>query len=94
MVLISPLSGCDKRPEQRMRMVGAGLEFGVELYTDVELVVGDLDGLDQLAAGRNAGHAQTGPLECITEGAVELVAVAVTFLYFFCRVGVRQDGIG
>ena len=77
-----------------MCMVGAGLEFRVELYTDVERVVGDLDGLDQLAAGRNAGHAQTGLLERVTEGAVELVAVAVTFLYFLCRVGVRQDGIG
>ena len=77
-----------------MRMVGAGLKFGVELYTDVERMVGDLDGLDQLAAGRNAGHAQTGLLERVTEGAVELVAVAVSFLAFLCRVGVRQDGLG
>ena len=41
--------------EQRMGMIRAALEFGMELDADVEFTVGQLHGLDQTAVGAGAG---------------------------------------
>ena len=68
---------CNKRLEQRMRAVGAGLEFGVELYADIERMVWDLDCFNQLAGGRGACNQHTLFFDLLTEIIIEFITVAV-----------------
>ena len=69
--------GRDKAAEQRMRLIGAALEFGVELRADEPGVALRLDDLDERAVGGETGEAHAGVREVVAEVVVELVAVAV-----------------
>ena len=51
--------GCDKAAEQGMRLVGAALEFGVELYADEPRMLGYLNDLNKALVGRNTCYLQT-----------------------------------
>ena len=68
----------DEALEQRMSAVGAALELGVELGTQMEVPAGQLYGLHQMAVRAGAGNDQAGVLHLLPEVVVELVAVAVT----------------
>lgn len=69
-----------KCPEQWVRMIGAALELGMELYADEETQSGYLDGFNNAAVGRGAGNAKTGADKPLAQCVVELIAVTVTFM--------------
>ena len=69
--------GRDKAAEQGMRLVGAALEFRVELRADEPGVALRFDDLDERAVGGETGEAHAGVREVVAEVVVELVAVAV-----------------
>ena len=62
-----------------MGFVRSGLELGMILYADVEGPVGELDGLDQSAVGREAREGQACFLQHIAVIVIELIAMTVAF---------------
>ena len=69
-----------------MRIVGTGLQLGMELNADKEGVVGKLDYLDESAPGVPAGEIHAGAAEIFDKFVVEFVAVAVAFVYLLTAV--------
>ena len=63
--------GRDKAAEQGMRLVGAALEFGVELRADEPGVALRFDDLDERAVGRETGEAHAGVREVVAEVVVD-----------------------
>src|SRR5664280_1098057 len=79
--LVKPRVGCGDEPfEQRMRLVGFAVEFGMKLAGDVEGVVGKLDDLDQLAIRREPAQDESRFVELFPIDIVELVSMPVAFL--------------
>ena len=74
----------DKFAEERVRVVGARLEFGVELHADKEIVVVDLHRFAECPVGRKPGKRHARLFELLAVVVVEFEAVAVAF----------ADGIG
>ena len=60
-----------------MRLVRAALEFWVELHTDEERLVAQLDGLDYAAVRGASAQAQSVLAEHLAVVVIELVAVTV-----------------
>ena len=69
--------GFDQSEEERMRAVGAGLEFGMELHADVEAVFGNLYSLNDMSVRGHSAYAKSRRGEHIAVVVVEFVTVAV-----------------
>src|SRR5688500_15392395 len=77
-----------------MRPGGARLELGMELAADVPGVVGQLDHLDESPVRGLARQAQPVLRQHVTEGIVDLPAVAVPLAALAARVGLRRARAG
>jgi len=71
--------GADEGGEERMRLEGLGLEFGVELAAQEPRVIGSFDDFDVGSVGRGAGDVEAGAGQQRFVFAVEFVTVTVTF---------------
>ena len=77
-----------------MGLVGAALEFRVELDTHLEGAVRQLHGLHNVAVGRGAADHEARVLEILPEIVVEFVAVAVALVDVGSAVGGEHLGAG
>ncbi len=64
--------------EQRMRIVRTGLEFGMELYADEEIVFRVLDGFDKRTVRRSPRNFHALLFKCVSEIIVKFKTVTVT----------------
>jgi hypothetical protein len=85
----------DEAGEQRVRPVGARLEFGVELAADEPRVVRELDHLDERPVGRQPAEAEPVTLERRAEAVGDLVPVPVALadLVGAVRLRARVPGV-
>lgn len=87
--------GADKFAEERVRRVGAGFEFGMELHSHEEGVCGNLHRLDEAAVRRGAGDLHARLFKLFPVLVVELEAVAVplgNILFAVCLFHLRAFG--
>jgi len=69
--------GPDKGPEERVRISGAGLEFGMKLTAHEPGMIGQFDHLHQLPIGRNPADHQTMGFQEVPVLVVHLVSMSV-----------------
>ena len=69
--------GLDKANEERVRAVGLAQKFRMRLGGDEVRVRGDLNHLHQLVVRRSTTNNESGALEGLAVGVIELVAVAM-----------------
>src|SRR5256885_3335962 len=74
------MGGRDKTPEERMRLMGLAVEFGVELAGDKKRMLRQFDDLDQLAVRSVATENEPGFLETLAISVVEFVAVPMSLV--------------
>ena len=67
------LRGGNEAEEERMRLIGAGFEFRMELHADVEGPVGKLDRFNEAAVRREAGEREPALCEHIAVLVIELM---------------------
>src|SRR2546425_3912177 len=74
---------CRNEPfKKRVRLMWFAVKFGMELAANEERVFSQFDDFHQLAVRRKAAEDKTGLLELIAISVVELVSVAVAFVYY------------
>ena len=76
----APMRRGNETLEERMRLMGFAVEFGMELTGDEEGVLWYLDDLDQFAIGSMTAETETCLFEFVAIGVVEFVAVAVALI--------------
>ena len=88
--------GAHELAEQRLRVGRTALELGMSLsgYIPRMYVARQLDHLDQAFIGRKTRDYQTGVLELVAEGVVELKTVTVTLVDELLAIGLASEGIG
>jgi len=88
--------GAHELAEQRLRVGRTALELGMSLGGHIPRmhIARQLDHLDQTLVGRKARDYQTGVLELVTEGVVELKTVTVTLVDELLAIGLAREGIG
>src|SRR6266853_2458766 len=86
--------GLDERGKERMAAAGRRGEFRMELAADEPGVRWQLDHLTQLLALREAGNAQALVLQALHVPVVDLVAVAVAFVYHVRTVDLACEAPG
>jgi len=77
--------------EQRMRLQGLGLEFGVELAAEEPGMLRGFDDLDVIFVGGAAGDQQPSTCQGLLVIAIEFVAVAVAFADFELAVSAIRE---
>src|SRR6266481_1189079 len=75
------VGGGNEAFEERMRLMGLAVEFGMELARDKERVFWQFDDFDQFAIGSVAAEGETGFFELFPISIVEFVTVAVAFVH-------------
>ena len=67
----------DEFREERMRLIGAGLEFGMELHADIEIAIREFHGLHDMSRGGRAAEGQAALLERLFIFIIELISMTV-----------------
>ena len=75
-------SGAYEPYKQWVGLVGAALEFRVELNSYIKIVLGNFHRFDNIIVGRGSAYYKTGFLQNLPEFVVEFIAMAMTLLYF------------